>query len=586
MAEIETSPWEVHAHLPLSASVLYPLAPLGVGTPLVESLTSYLKRLAHAHHLKVADLVMFCSTQTDAHVLPSTLQKLSRIDGMTDSGQAWSALVRDLTCQENVVCLTMNYWRSLLNPYRMLRQHHAWCPLCFADAARREMLLYEPLAWRLLCVEVCTVHQRPLVEKCPTCGSQFMTLLHWAAVGYCPKCQGWLGDSAPVDQTPPCGTEVSRRASAVGRLLSLAPRMNRVPWNDMAEVILLLRQAHRTTYTYLEQVLQTSTTALSTLLARQGQPNLDVFARLAAFSGEAFWKALTQPTPRVPVATAPPENNELQIYLDQLLTSPQRLPSLRSIARRCGFATVAAFRKAFPMHHNALWQRVHAEQHQVLEQALQQEPPVVLTKWAEQHGYRTGDLYHHFYDLCLQVTQRFHADKEQRCRHYLEQTLNGEHFPAFKQICQTLKVSDHYLKQHFAAELQVIEARRRQQLEHMETFVREYLDRMLAQDEGSVSLEQIARVVGKSTRYLKDNFPSQSRTLLSRRRAYLAKQVQATCDHIRETVFDLHRQGIYPSVDRIHAVIDSWMVHGKAYRHAYIEAMTMCGYLSASTQHP
>ena len=57
MTEIETTLWDVHALPPVFPSVLYPLKPLGVGTPLIESLTSYLKRLALTHHLKIADLV-------------------------------------------------------------------------------------------------------------------------------------------------------------------------------------------------------------------------------------------------------------------------------------------------------------------------------------------------------------------------------------------------------------------------------------------------------------------------------------------------------------------------------------------------
>lgn len=580
MTDTEPGAWDVHAPLPVSTSVLYPLAPLGVGTPLVEGLTGYLKRLAHTHHLKVADLVTFCSTQTDAHVLPATLQKLSWIDGMTASAQAWSMLLRKLTGREEVVCLTMNYWRTLLNPYRMLRQYHAWCPRCFADAARCERPLYEPLLWRLQCVEVCTVHECPLVEKCPGCGRQFTTLSNWATVGYCPKCQGWLGVPARLDETHSFDVEANRRAHAVGRLLSLAPQMNPAQWNRMALVIPLLRQRHLTTYTHLAQVLHTGITPVSMLLAEQRQPSLNMVVRLAAYSGEPFWEALTQPIPVAVGSTPQPENDDPQVYLNQLLTSPQRLPSLYSIARHCGFGKVAALHNAFPTHHDALRQRIHEEQRQGLEQALQEEIPVVLSKWVEQHGYRTGDLYYHFYDLCLQVTQRFQTDKDTSCRLYFEQILKDERFPAFKQICQALRVSDHYLKQHFAAELQVIEVRRQQRLGQMETFVRAYLDQMLAEDEGFVSLEQIAQAVGKSTRYLKNNFPAQSQTLLSRRRTYLAKQLQNTCNCIRQTVFDLHRQGIYPSVDRIHAVIGIWMVHGKPYRRVYIEAMTACGYIS------
>jgi hypothetical protein len=116
----------------------------------------------------------------------------------------------------------------------------------------------------------------------------------------------------------------------------------------------------------------------------------------------------------------------------------------------------------------------------------------VLSRWAEQHGYRAGELYYHFYDLCLQVTQRFHADKHERCRRYLETVLQNQMFPTFSEICTSLSVGDHYLKQHFAHELQVIETRRQEQLEHMQTFVKAYLDQILEEDEGAISLEQIA----------------------------------------------------------------------------------------------
>ena len=586
MTEIEGCSWDIYNSLSVSTSVLYPLAPLGVGTPLVESLTSYLKRLAQAHHLKVADLVMFCSTQTDTHVLPSTLQKLSRIDGMTASAQAWSALLHDLTGREEVICLTMNYWRALLNPSRILRQHHAWCPLCFAQAARHETQPYELLLWRLCGVEGCPVHQCKLAEKCPNCASQLTTLSYRAVVGYCPKCQHWLGGGVSTNETYSLDTETSKRASAMGQLLSLAPDANPPRWNSMAQVIPLLKQRHRTTYTNLEKVLRIGTTTLSTLLAGQRQPSLDVFARLAVFSGEAFWEALTQPTCDTThiQPELPNDGDEQQLYFEQLLASPSRLRSLSNIAQACGFTTLAALRQAFPAYYDALWQRIHEEQRLALEQALQQSVPVVLSKWAEQHGYRTNDLYHYFYDLRRQVTRRFQVDKEGRCRCYLEAVLQSQMFPTFTEICKTLGVGDYYLKQHFAVELQSIEAQRRHQLEQTEVSVHAYLNRILAADDASVSLEQIADTVGKSTRYLKSTFPTCSQAILRRRRAYLAQHLQTTCDRIRQTVFDLHQQGIYPSVDRIHAVIGSWMIHGKAYRRAYIEAMTLCGYLTPSAQ--
>ena len=152
-----------------------------LGRRLSRILTSYLKRLAQAHHLKMADLVMFCSTQTETHVLPSTLQKLSRIDGMTASAQAWSALLHDLTGREEVICLTMNYWRALLNPSRILRQHHAWCPLCFAQAARHETQPYD--AVMAVCgvevVQFTSVSWRKNVRTVPASLPHFRTEPWW-----------------------------------------------------------------------------------------------------------------------------------------------------------------------------------------------------------------------------------------------------------------------------------------------------------------------------------------------------------------------------------------------------------------------
>ncbi|MBK9121529.1 MAG: TniQ family protein [Chloroflexi bacterium] len=575
MVEMETTFWEMHASPQVSPSVLYPLAPLGVGTPFVESLTSYLKRLAQAHHLKVVDLVTFCGTQRETDILPSTLQKLSRIDGITESGAIWSALLRDLTCQNSIACLSMNYWRLLLNPYQLLRQCHAWCPLCFTDALQDQTPLYEPLAWRLQAVEVCIHHGSPLVEQCPTCGKSFTALSNVAVVGCCPKCEGWLGK--PAGQPSLYETDACKRAEAVGKLLSLAPGTSPDQCSGMGHVLPLLRQQQQTTHTHFARVMQTTPSGLSMLLTEARLPNLAVFSRLAAFCDQPFWQALTQADDAVQTAGICAE-------VKSLLTPSQRLPSLQTLARQNGFGTTAAFQKAAPAQYKMVSQRIHDEQRTVLELALQQEPPVLLSKWAQQHGYRTGDLYYHFYDLCLQVTQRFQAAKEVRCRAYLQTLLQQQTPPSLSEICATLNVSDHYLKQHFDEELQVIKSRRQAQIEHHEAFVGGYLDRMLTNTEAVPSLHQVAKAVGKSVRYLKNHFPLQSRILLVRRGKHVARQVEATCERIRQSVFDLHQQGIYPSVDRIHAVIGTWMVHGKPYRHAYNEAMTFCGYLSTPSR--
>jgi len=588
MANDETSCWNIDDALPVAPSILYPLTPLGVGTPFVESLTSFVKRLAQAHHIKVVDLVTFCGTQTEADILPSTLQKLSRIDGITTGARSWPVLLRDLTCQDEVVCLTMDYWRSLLNPYRILRQYHAWCPKCYADAVQTESPLYEPLLWRLRCVEVCPVHFCRLMDICPTCGCRFTTLSNRAVVGFCPKCHHWLGSSSTTDENISVSEEASQIAQAVGHLLSLAPRVKPPEWKQLCTVISVVKQHQQTTYTQFERILHFGMTSLMDVKAGLRQPNLEVLARLSMFSGEVLWEALVQSTvPPLPHSLLERSQmntlNEKRLYLEYLLASTEPLPGLAYIAHQCGFPTVWALRKVFPDIHDILWQRIHEEQRQSLEEALQQAVPVVLSEWAFQHGYSTGDLYHHFYELCCQITSRFQADKETRCHHYLQQLLQREQTPFLAAICKTLGVGEYYLKRHFAEELQCLEARRWQSLQQDEVTARDYFKQLLeSEDNASVSLQQVAEALGKSVKYLKHTFPVESRLLMDRRRAYIAAQVDMTCQRIHQLVFDLHQQGIYPSVDRIHAAISSWMVHGKAYRRAYIDAMTRCGYSPSS----
>jgi AraC-like DNA-binding protein len=379
-------------------------------------------------------------------------------------------------------------------------------------------------------------------------------------------------------------SDESQVAHAVGHLLSLAPHVKPPEWKQLCSVISVVRQHQQITYTHFEQILHLGTTSLMDMKIGLRQPNVEVLARLSIFSGQVIWEALVQsavpplhhpPLERPPMSTL----NEKRLYLDYLVASTEPLPGLAYIAHQCSFPTVRALRKVFSDLCDILWQRIHDEQRQALEEALQQAVPVVLSEWTLQHRYSVGDLYHHFYELCCQITSRFQADKETRCRHYLQQLLQGEQPPSLNAISKTLGVGNYYLKQHFAEELQCLETRRQQSFQQDEVTARDYFKQLLeSEDDASISLQQVAETLGKSVKYLKHTFPIESQYLLDRRRAYIAAQVDMTCQHIRQLVFDLHQQGIYPSVDRIHAAIGTWMVHGKAYRRAYIDAMAQCGY--------
>src|SRR5258708_19651168 len=131
--------------------MLYHLDSICVGTAQVESLTSYLKRLAQRHHLSVADLVAFChgkAPNNDALLTNWTRSNaLFWIDGATRMGEIWSQLLVDATFHKKVEYLTMVYWKPIVNSVRLLRERQAWCPRCYSVWLNTGRPIYEPLLW-------------------------------------------------------------------------------------------------------------------------------------------------------------------------------------------------------------------------------------------------------------------------------------------------------------------------------------------------------------------------------------------------------------------------------------------------------
>lgn len=582
--------WDVNQEPSFSPSVLYHLEPLGVGTPFVESLTSFLKRLAHIHHLTVADLVAFCSKQTSEKAMPSTIHKLFWIDSITQSGRLWFRLLSRLTCRHEVVYLTMAHWERLLNPYRLLRERQAWCPLCYATWLNKDEPVYEPLLWRLQQVDTCLIHQCKLVHTCPACGQQFPTITYNGAVAFCPKCQTWLGNEAHNNNPIAITSESYQFSQTVGALLALAPQAVHPNEHLIPQVIEAIHQQRQMPYTHIKDALHIGMTAFTPIKAGKRLPNLNTLTHLAILSEDMLWKALVGQRALLPqrgsneslsLETA----NLKQRYLEDLLASSDPLPALLQMVRTCGFSWTSSLQKAFPALYDRLRTRIYDEQRQALQDVLDGDAIITVMELARQRGYYQTVLLRRFPEMCRQVTQVYHERKLNYCRQYLQELIQANCFPYLIDITKTLKVGAYYLAQHFPQEVAFIESQHQRYIQQQQQAARDYLDAALASDVlPPPSLDQIAAELGKSVKTLKRVFPLHSQKILDRRRKYLADQHEATCQKIRQTVFDLHQQGLYPSVDRLHAAIGTWMVHGKTYRNAYIDAMTACGYRDVSTK--
>jgi len=110
-------------------SRLYPLAPLGVGTAAVESLTSYLNRLANAHCVPLTTLAGLELAPLLNKSISNTRTKFNDSAKTLNGGGDWTAniitVLERLTCTEGLRYLTLNPWRNVLAREKLLRPHLA-----------------------------------------------------------------------------------------------------------------------------------------------------------------------------------------------------------------------------------------------------------------------------------------------------------------------------------------------------------------------------------------------------------------------------------------------------------------------------
>ena len=190
------------------ATVLFSLEPIGVGTATVESLTSYLARLAEAHSVTVGTLVgeVIAEELGKEYLLRSSKHGGSRFyeqaSALNGSGKQAadlsSALLRLTGC--DVSPLTLQSWRTILPATKLLRNKKAWCPICLENWKQNQQLIYEPLIWYFKLSNICILHNVVLNTRCPLCESEIPVLSRKSRNGYCSYCGCWLG--SPKAYTP------------------------------------------------------------------------------------------------------------------------------------------------------------------------------------------------------------------------------------------------------------------------------------------------------------------------------------------------------------------------------------------------
>jgi hypothetical protein len=352
--------WDLSPRPQPPVTRLFPLLPCGLGTSAVESLSSYVVRLAQAHRVRVHTLVARVLRPYLGSILghlPYTAQLASfwlrdaaSINGLSGLSQAWVEALGQLTGVGGLAGLTMLGWVKVVAPRALMRSTRAWCPDCYAEA--REGKVYDRLLWALACVNVCEEHQRVLEHCCPVCGRTQRMVGPHSRPGCCSWCGAWLGQQERKGEVAqPRELWV---VQSVGELVAHGATEEERPGRAQIQQVikaLVARMPWRRPCR-LAQLLNTTGSAVSAWNSGRSLPQLDSLLRVSACTKLSPYQLLTDVdiatrlrTIRLGSIDTPPTKRRrvyqrynpvaLQAALQEELESPTSPPaSVRAVAQQ------------------------------------------------------------------------------------------------------------------------------------------------------------------------------------------------------------------------------------------------------------
>ncbi len=217
---------------------LYALQPVGVGTPQVESLTSYIARVALAHCVVPGVLmrkviVPFVESHSAGRSTLMDIRDGKATGAFNSAHQTAMKAVSALECltqHQGLHALTMLTWAEVFPLFKLIRTTQAWCPGCLEEWRTTGQTIYEPLVWTIQALKICSGHDCSLETHCRACRRSSPWLAWRSRPGYCPHCQQWLGRHVGTQEE----NEQQRAwqhwcAEEVGALLALVPTLTRIP---------------------------------------------------------------------------------------------------------------------------------------------------------------------------------------------------------------------------------------------------------------------------------------------------------------------------------------------------------------------
>jgi len=176
---------------------LFKLFPIGVGSAAVESLPSYVVRLAGVHALSPNELraLVLNRYAGDPRCCDEMVRSAYAIPRLIDLLRPTSfntTLVENLEAATGLVGLSATTFLPLGREFgrqrRVFRNHIAWCPLCLEEQVQVGQPAYWQLLWGFRDYNTCHLHRCQLASRCPCCGGRQDSLAMRGSLDACVRC--------------------------------------------------------------------------------------------------------------------------------------------------------------------------------------------------------------------------------------------------------------------------------------------------------------------------------------------------------------------------------------------------------------
>lgn len=422
-------------------SRLYSLPPKGIGTAQVESLTSYVMRLADAHAVSPGTLIrqeIFPSLPTNPKRF--SCAALHSLNGLGPYFMQWVAALQELTSRNDLDALTLLPWRSVFAADGILRRQRTWCPRCYEERRSQDGGVYDSLLWALTSVTACPVHEIVLEERCPCCEKRPLPLSARGLAGVCNHCGAWLGINANGPLPTEKGRDLDFRvqvAREVGVLLSSNTPQNR------PQLFYLRNNIHRAIEDWAEgnrlllcRIARISDKSLTEWLSETHRPSLPLLIVIT--------RNLRVPLSRFLIEQIP-VSDEVWIQAREAIRAERsKLMKRRETSRR---------EPDYPMTKTRLWalspidrEAAKAEIKASMEAALEMDVPRSVRDIFRSLGYRQCVMGRYWFPELTAAIQAKRKRRFDRCHLELKSALIEMPPPTVTEVAERLGISLHSLR--------------------------------------------------------------------------------------------------------------------------------------------